>query len=205
MTELERLRRGGLVLATGNRGKALEFQRILEPLGIQVSTLKDHGVSGEPEESAPDFEGNAEIKARFAFEAIQRPVLADDSGLSVDALGGEPGVKSARYGGAGLDDAGRRRYLLGRMSGLAEQQREARFVCVLALIIDSETLHLFRGEAKGIILTSERGSGGFGYDPLFLDTVSGKTFAEMDGEEKDRVSHRGRALGMLLDHLKRRP
>jgi len=201
---IDDLRKNGLVIATRNNKKTEEFRRLLEPYGIAVTSLNDHPVEGEALEDAPDFRGNARKKALFAYHHLGRPVLADDSGLVVDALGGEPGVMSARYGGEGLDDAGRRAFLLRRLASTPPVERTGRFVCVLALCIDEEQIFYFLGECEGEILTEERGSGGFGYDPLFLDRSSMKSFAELSPDEKDAISHRGRALRQFLHALEER-
>lgn len=186
-------------LATGNTHKLEEFARIL---GDRIVPPSHFGITMDVEETGVTFEENALLKARWLAQQSGVPSLADDSGLAVDALGGEPGVYSARYGGPGLDDRGRRLYLLDRLRDVAAGKRTARFVCVLALCTGSEE-HLFRGECEGEILFEERGQGGFGYDPVFLYPPAGLSFAEMTSEAKDRVSHRGRAIEKLRDFLKK--
>lgn len=193
-----------ITVATGNPGKAAEFNRILETLPGELRALLPEGGMPQVEETAGSFEGNARLKAEALSRQVSGWVVADDSGLEVDALGGEPGVHSARYGEPehpGLDDAGRRRLLLERMKGVPEPDRAARFVCVLALARDGAVVETFRGECRGAILAGERGSGGFGYDPVFLFPGAGRTFAEMEPAEKDRYSHRGKALWRLAAHL----
>lgn len=200
---LERLRAEGLLLATNNAGKLAEFRRILNARGVDVFSPRELDCEIDVEETADSFQGNAALKAVEYYRLLNRPVLADDSGLSVDALQGEPGVYSARFGGPGLDDRGRRVHLLKRLEGVPEELRTARFVCVLALTLDGEpdSLHYFTGEVEGRILPSERGEGGFGYDAVFEDLTSGRSFAELSAAEKDDRSHRGRAIARLLAAL----
>lgn len=177
---------------------------MLSPLGIHVLSPLDLGLDIEVEETADTFAGNAALKATLLARNAGRPAMADDSGLVVDALGGDPGVRSARYGGEGWSDRDRYELLLKNMSDVDEPRRTARFVSVLALSIDgsSEGVRFYEGAAEGKILREPRGSHGFGYDPVFLDEASGLTFAEMEGEAKDAISHRGRALRVFLDALK---
>ncbi len=198
---LVRLREFGLVPATGNAGKLEELRRLLQPLSITLVPPASLGVSLEPEETGATFRENAEIKARAFYAAVGRPVLADDSGLCVDLLGGAPGVQSARFGGPGLSDGDRRRRLLEELAG-KEPPRRARFVCVLALMLGEGEVRFYEGTAEGEILMTERGTGGFGYDPVFLDPESGLSFGELSADQKDAKSHRGRALGALLADLR---
>jgi XTP/dITP diphosphohydrolase len=195
-----------ITVATGNPGKAAEFNRILETLPGELRAQLPDGGMPHVDETADTFEGNARLKAEALSSRISGWVVADDSGLQVDALNGEPGVHSARYGEpehTGLDDAGRRHLLLDRMKDVAEADRAAHFVCVLALARDGKVEAVFRGECLGVIVAKgeERGSGGFGYDPVFLFPGAGRTFAEMEPAEKDRYSHRGKALWRLVAHL----
>ena len=191
------------MLASGNQQKLTEFKRILLPRGIELIGANELGLDLDVPETEPTFRGNAALKARAYFQHAQRPVIADDSGLVVDALDGAPGVYSARYGGPGLDDAGRRRFLLSELErvGATGNNRTARFVCVLALYLPDGDLYYFEGVCEGSIADTERGSGGFGYDPVFLDPDTGRSFAELSPQEKDARSHRGRALAALLDGL----
>ncbi|MEQ9362712.1 MAG: non-canonical purine NTP pyrophosphatase, partial [Leptospirales bacterium] len=186
------------------------FQRMLDPLEIEVVSAADLGLDLDVAETADSFRGNAALKAREYFRQAGRPVIADDSGLAVDALSGAPGVYSARYGGVGLDDRGRRLHLLadlqktgaGIESGNPAADLSARFICVLALCFgEAEPPLYFEGAAEGRILFEERGQGGFGYDPIFLDPDSGRSFAELAPEEKDARSHRGAALREFLRAL----
>ncbi len=201
-----RLAASGLFIATNNPGKQREFERLLGPLQIPLSFPRTLGIELEPEETAPDFAGNARLKARAFQAAAGRPALADDSGLAVDALGGAPGVFSARYGGPGLDERGRRQRVLAKLAELtdaaAPERRTARFVCVLALALAADSPPLmFEGVVEGRILQAERGDGGFGYDPIFEDLKTGRSFAELTPAEKDSRSHRGRALAAFVAAL----
>ena len=170
----------------------MEFKRLLAEAGVEAVGAKEAGVEIVVEEDGATFLANAQKKARAYAEASALPVLADDSGLVVEALGGAPGVLSARFGGPGLDDAGRVRYLLQQMEGVAE--RSARYVCVLALARPGRPARdVFVGQCDGRIAREPRGEGGFGYDPVFL-VPDGRTMAEVPPEEKDVLSHRGRAI-----------
>jgi XTP/dITP diphosphohydrolase len=159
-----------------------------------VRTLAEFPGAGLPEETGDSYSANALLKARVAARHTGLLALGDDSGLEVDALGGAPGVRSARFGGPGLDDAGRCARLLAALGGVDEARRGARFRCVLALVDPAGGEHLVEGVAEGVILTAPRGRGGFGYDPLFYYPPLGRTFAELSEGEKRRVSHRGRAV-----------
>jgi len=189
-----------VLVATSNAGKLRELQLGLKPLGWELLSLNERPLQLPPEEGAT-FEDNALLKAAYAAHRTQLPALADDSGLEVEALGGEPGVYSARYGNKG-SDLERNLYLLERLKGVPPEARRARFVSVLALAYPDGEVELYRGEVEGYILEAPRGEKGFGYDPLFLVPETGKTFAEMEAEEKQAFSHRGRSLKALLEaHL----
>ena len=194
----ERLSTDGLDLASRNDHKIKEFRRMLEPLGISVRPAPS---DFEADETAPDFMGNALIKAEALHRLTGRPAMADDSGLVVDALGGEPGVLSARYGGSGLSDADRTALVLDRMRNVSDERRTARFVCVLALVGAGADPVFFEGIAEGLLAHSARGQNGFGYDPIFIDPESNRTFAELSASEKDQRSHRARALQAFLAAL----
>ena len=180
-----------LVLASNNPHKVAEVRRILP--GITVRTPAELGVQFSFDETGSSYDENALGKARHLYRLLGVPTLADDSGLAVAALGGAPGVRSARFAppGTQLDDAGRCAYLLSLMGG---GDRSAAFICCLALILDPHRLLLVQEAVAGEITPQVRGTGGFGYDPLFLLPHLGRTMAELSGEEKDRISHRGRAL-----------
>ena len=195
------------LVATGNRHKLGELRELLAPHGVHVVGPDEVGGWPEVEETGETFRENALLKARAAAAAAGRPALADDSGLEVEALGGAPGVRSARFAGPGADDAANRTELLARLEGVPAGERGARFVCCLVLVApDGRVLAEVEGTCRGRILESERGAGGFGYDPLFLFDESGApesglSFAELEPEAKNRVSHRARALGALLAEL----
>ncbi len=186
-----------LLIATSNPGKFREIRDGLAPLGWTLFSLLDYPFKMPPEEGST-FEDNAVLKAAFAAKHSGMPTLADDSGLEVAALGGEPGVYSARYGSKKTDTE-RNVYLLERLKGIPPGQRKARFVAVLVIAYPDGYMELYRGETEGEILEAPRGEWGFGYDPLFYLPEVGKTFAEMTLEEKAMYSHRGKALRMLVE------
>lgn len=190
------------LIATNNAGKVKEFERILTPLGISAATAKSKGADlGDVEETGTTFAENARIKAQAAFEKTGLPSIADDSGLSVDALGGEPGVYSARYAGENATDAQRIAKLLKNMENVPERDRTAHFHCAICCIIDEKTIIEVEGTCSGVIANEPKGNAGFGYDPVFL-TEDGRSFGELSAEEKDAVSHRGKALRSLYVKLK---
>lgn len=191
-----------LVIASNNPGKLREFQRMLAPLGIEVLTQAQLGIT-EAEEPHCTFVENALAKARHVSRASGLPALADDSGICVAALGGAPGVQSARYAGdSPKSDARNNEKLLQAMQGVAD--RRAHYYCVLVLVHHAEDPQpvIAEGEWHGEIGFEERGEGGFGYDPLFWQPQSGKTAAELSHDEKALVSHRAKALKVLLDKLR---
>ncbi len=190
-------------LATTNPGKLRELKRGLAPLGWEIVTPEEIPYD-PPAETGMTFEDNAMLKAASAAQQTGLPALADDSGLEVDALGGEPGVYSARYGGF-TRDVDRNLYLLERLKGVPPEERTARFVAVLVLAYPDGHLEVYRGETEGLILEAPRGHLGFGYDPLFYVPEAGRTFAEMLPGEKARYSHRGKALRALLEAWKNGP
>lgn len=190
-----------VVLASRNKHKIGELQEILRSAGIILRSALDYPELREVEETGMTFEENAALKAEYVSRTLSLPALADDSGLVVDALSGEPGVHSARYSGANATDASNNMLLLEKMSGVPDASRTARFVCVLAFSRPGQTTHFYRGETFGIIQRSVAGAGGFGYDPLFLSAELGTTFAEAGAEEKNRVSHRGRALALFREDI----
>ncbi|WP_350308918.1 RdgB/HAM1 family non-canonical purine NTP pyrophosphatase [Harryflintia acetispora] len=189
-----------LVAATNNQKKLREISRILAPMGFGVLSLKDIGLEIEVEEDADSFAGNARLKAQAVFERCNLPTVADDSGLCVEALGGAPGVYSARYGGPGLNDQERTSRLLDEMKDAPEDKRGAKFVSAICCILDRSTMLECSGECRGSIGFAPAGEGGFGYDPVFL--VDGKSYSELSAEEKDAISHRGRALRNLRELLR---
>ncbi len=193
-----------LVIATSNPGKFRELAAGLEALRFTLRPLWDFPGLTLPEETGATFEDNALLKAAYTARHTGLPALADDSGLVVPALGGEPGVYSARYGGKKTDKE-RNVFLLERMRGLPWEKRQARFVAVLVLAFPDGHAEMYRGEVEGYILEAPRGEGGFGYDPLFYLPEAGKTFAEMSPEEKGRHSHRAKALRALLEAWRNGP
>jgi XTP/dITP diphosphohydrolase len=185
--------------ATGNPGKLREFQLAGELLDIDVEPLAGLKEIEPPEETGATFEENARIKAAYYSTFAPGLLFADDSGLELDALGGAPGVYSARFAGPHATDLANNELLLRKLSGNAN--RRARFVCVIALAEGGEVRQTFRGEVEGDILPAARGPGGFGYDPLFYYPPFGCSFGEVDGPKKFDVSHRGQALRALLKYL----
>jgi XTP/dITP diphosphohydrolase len=190
-----------LVLASNNAKKVKELQALLAPLGFDVVTQGELGVS-EAEEPHCTFVENALAKARHAAQATGLPALADDSGLCVEALGGAPGVQSARYAGEPKSDARNNEKLLAALAG--QNNRKAHFVCSLVLVrsADDPRPIIAEGDWQGEILPAAQGEGGFGYDPLFFVPEYGKTAAELGAELKNRISHRGIAMGILAEKLK---
>lgn len=191
-----------IIAATNNKGKLREFGEILSPLGFEVVSLHEAGIYAEVEETGSTFEENALIKARAVLLLSNLPVIADDSGLCVDALKGKPGVMSARWAGEGATDAQRIDKLLRELEGT--EDRSARFVSVVAFMDTDGTAITAEGSVEGSILYKPVGNNGFGYDPVFLCTELQKTFAELSDEQKNSVSHRGRALRALSGMLKNR-
>ena len=181
-----------LVLASKNEKKLREMDEILSSLGMEVISEAQAGVDVEVEETGTTFEENSLLKARAVMEASGMPAIADDSGLCVDALGGAPGVYSARYGGPELDDAGRYRLLLENLRG--QMTRTAKFVSVITCCFPNGDVICARGECPGTIAYAPQGEGGFGYDPVFFVPRLKKTFAQLSPEEKNAISHRGKAL-----------
>ena len=190
-----------IVCATGNPGKLREFHLAGEVLGIDVEPLEGLKSIPAPEETGATFEENACIKAAYYSGFTSELLFADDSGLAVDALGGEPGVRSARYAGPDAIDEANNSLLLQRLGACSH--RTARFVCVIALARQGQIVRTFRGEVEGEILDARRGSEGFGYDPLFYYPPFGCTFGEVEGPKKFDVSHRGKALRAMLEFLVR--
>ncbi len=189
------------VIATHNAHKLIELARILEPLGIAAVTDRDLGLElPEVDETGTTFAENAKLKAASACEFTGLPAIADDSGLVVDALGGRPGVYSARYGGEEATDDDRNQLLLGEMKDIPVGQRQARFVSAVCCVFPDGRVLEAEGTFEGEIAFAPAGENGFGYDPIFL--VGDRTSAEMSPAEKDAVSHRGKALAVFSDKLK---
>jgi XTP/dITP diphosphohydrolase len=183
-------------LATRNRKKLLEMRRVLEQVvpALEVVGLDDVGQYDEPVETEPTFEGNALLKARAAVTATGLPSLADDSGLCVDALNQMPGVLSARWAGVSKDDAANNKLLLEQLADVPDERRGAEFRCAVALCLPDGREEVAFGAMRGSIIREQRGSGGFGYDVVFVADGDSRTSAELSEAEKDAVSHRGKAL-----------
>ncbi|MEJ2604819.1 MAG: RdgB/HAM1 family non-canonical purine NTP pyrophosphatase [Gammaproteobacteria bacterium] len=189
-----------IVAATGNPGKLAEIAAILQEFRVEVVSQGELGI-GEVEETGLTFVENAILKARNAARLSERPAIADDSGLEVDALGGAPGIRSARYAGRGADDGANIDKLLDELAGV--EQREAAFRCVMVFLRHAEDPSplIAEGVWRGRILSERRGGGGFGYDPVFYDPESGGSVAELPAGEKNRISHRAQALRELARRL----
>lgn len=192
-----------IVLATQNQNKLAEVRQILQPLGYQIISLADVNLAHvDVIEDGATFEENAIKKAREISTLCRLPVLADDSGLAVDALNGAPGVYSARYSGEDANYAKNNQKLLIELAGVVPEKRTAKFVCAMAYIDSSSQIeHVVRGEVNGIILEALKGQGGFGYDPLFYVPEIKMTFAQASPQVKHRLSHRGRALLKMCEKL----
>ena len=192
-----------VVLASKNKHKLIEISKITEQFGFELVMESELGLDIDVEETGSSFEENSFLKADAVMKATGLPALADDSGIAVDALNGEPGIYSARYGfDDTLDDWGRLQLLLKNTEQVPDGQRQAQFVCVITLVTPDEKVIQARGEVHGELLRAPAGSGGFGYDPIFYYPPFGKTLAEVSAEEKNQVSHRARALRVLYEKLK---
>jgi len=192
-----------VVLASKNKHKLVEISKILEKLDIELVLQSELGVDIDVEETGTTFEENSFQKADAVMKATGLPALADDSGIAVDALNGEPGVYSARYGfDDTLDDWGRLLLLLKNTEHVPDGQRQAQFVCVITLVMPDGKYIQARGEVHGELLRQPAGSGGFGYDPIFNYPPFGKTLAEVSADEKNQVSHRAQALKLFYEKMK---
>ena len=192
-----------VVLASKNKHKLEEISKITEKFDIELILQSECGVDIDVEENGTSFEENSYIKAKAVMEATGLPALADDSGIAVDALNGEPGIYSARYGfDESLDDRGRMMLLLKNTEHVPDGQRQAQFVCVITLVTpDGKTIQA-RGEVHGQLTRAPKGENGFGYDPIFFYPPAGCTTAELPSEEKNKISHRGRALQLFYEKMK---
>ena len=192
-----------VVLASKNKHKLVEISKITEKFGIELVLQSELGIDMDVEETGTTFEENSLIKAEAVMKATGLPALADDSGIAVDALNGEPGVYSARYGfDDTLDDLGRLLLLLKNTEHVPDGQRQAQFVCVITMVTPEGQTIQARGEIHGELLREARGANGFGYDPIFYYPPFEKTTAEMSPEDKNQVSHRGQALRIFYDKMK---
>lgn len=184
-----------IIIATRNKGKATEFKQMLQPYGINVLTLLDIAEDlPDVEETGTTFRENAQLKAETIANIVQKPVLADDSGLAVDYLDGRPGVYSARYAGEPTDDVKNVEKLLTEMERASEGERAARFICVLAFAVPGKETVFTEGVSEGTISFEPAGKNGFGYDPIFIPDGCNETMAQLDQEEKNKISHRYHAL-----------
>ena len=191
-----------LLLGSSNPGKLREMHELLAGMPYRVLSPADVGLRGAPEETGTTFMENAILKARHYAEKSGLLAVADDSGLSVDALGGGPGLYSSRFGGEGATDDDRNRLLLERLEGLPPERRGARFTSAVVAARDGRVLFQAEESIEGRIVEAPRGPNGFGYDPVFLYEPFGKTFGEVSGAEKDRVSHRGKSFARLREFLR---
>ncbi len=192
-----------LLLATTNRGKIRELKKLLRGLPLKIESLEQYPEYGKYRETGKTFEENSRGKCLYYSRRYPGLVLAEDSGLEVEALQGQPGVRSARFSGPGATDEKNIQKLLKLLSGVPPSRRRARFVCVAALGQQGRVIKTFKGQVRGVILCQPDGRRGFGYDPVFYYPPLKKTFARLTSEEKNRVSHRGRALSKLLRFLKK--
>ena len=192
-----------VVLASKNKHKLEEISQITRQFGMELVLESDRGVDIDVEETGSTFEENSLLKAETVMKATGLPALADDSGIAVDALNGEPGIYSARYGfDESLDDWGRLQLLLKNMEQVPDERRQAKFVCVITLVTPQKEIIQARGEVHGMLLRAPAGQGGFGYDPIFYYPPLGKSLAELTPEEKNQVSHRANALKVFYQKLK---
>lgn len=192
-----------VVLASKNKHKLEEISQITEKFGMELVLESDLGVDIDVEETGSTFEENSFLKAEAVMKATGLPALADDSGIAVDALNGEPGIYSARYGfDESLDDWGRLQLLLKNTEQVPDERRQAKFVCVITLVTPQQEIIQARGEVHGMLLRTPAGQGGFGYDPIFFYPPLGKSLAELTPEEKNQVSHRANALQVFYQKLK---
>lgn len=191
-----------IIFATGNEGKMKEVRMILEDLGLPVLSLKDAGITADVEENGTTFEENAQIKAKAICDLTGEIVLADDSGLEIDHLNKEPGIYSARYMGEDTSYHIKNAKLIERLEGVPDEERTARFVCAIAAAFPDGNIRTVREAMEGRIGYEERGENGFGYDPIFYLPEYGCTSAELSMEEKNKISHRGKALRAIKDVLR---
>ena len=190
-----------VIIATKNRGKAMEFEHLFKKYGYEVKTLLDFPDLVEVEETGKTFEENAILKAESISKALNRIVIGDDSGLVVDALDGRPGIFSARYAGEDKDDEANLLKVLHELQDVPESMRQARFYCALAVASPEKETVTVAGTCEGMILQEKRGSFGFGYDPIFFAIEKDKAMAELEPEEKSKISHRAKALKKLEEEL----
>lgn len=191
-----------IIFATGNEGKMREIRMIMADLGMEILSMKEAGISADVDENGVTFEENAVIKAKAIAQQCQDIVLADDSGLEIDALNKEPGVYSARYMGEDTSYHVKNQSLIDRLEGVPDEKRTARFVCAIAAVLPDGKILESKAAMEGRIGYEERGENGFGYDPIFMLPDYGKSTAEISPEVKNQLSHRGKALRMIKEKLK---
>lgn len=191
-----------IIVATGNAGKMREFRMIMEDMDVELLSLKEAGVTVEIIEDGTTFEENALIKARTIAKATGCAAMSDDSGLEVDYLDKAPGIYSARFLGEDTSYHIKNQYIIDQLEGVEGETRSARFVCVIALVLPDGKEYTTRATIEGVIAKRESGEGGFGYDPIFYLPEYGKTTAELEPEEKNAISHRGKALRMMKEKMK---
>ena len=191
-----------IVFATGNAGKMREIRAILDDLGCEILSMKEAGIDADILEDGTTFEENALIKAKAVAEYTDAIVLADDSGLEIDYLNKEPGIYSARYMGEDTSYRVKNQNLIDRLEGVPDEKRTARFVCAIAAAFPDGTSSVVRATIEGRIGYEERGEGGFGYDPIFYVPEYGKSTAELSAEEKNAISHRGKALRLMKEKIR---
>jgi XTP/dITP diphosphohydrolase len=202
MGDKEKRMAGKILFATENEGKMKEIRLILGDMGMEIQSLKEAGIHADIVEDGETFEANAIIKVTEIAKLTDAIVLADDSGLEVDYLDKEPGVKSARYMGYDTSYRIKNQNIIDRLAGVPDEKRTARFVCAIAAALPDGKVLTTRGTIEGIIGYEERGEGGFGYDPIFFLPEYGKTSAEISMEEKNKISHRGKALRAIKEELR---
>ena len=198
-----------IIFATGNKDKMAEIREIMSDLNIEVASMKEEGIESDPEENGISFEENALIKARAVAKiakekGIDAIILSDDSGLEVDCLGGEPGIYSARYLGRETPYSEKNRYIIDKVNETGDKERTARFVCAVAAVFPDMTEEVVRGTIEGTVAFTPSGNQGFGYDPIFWVPELSCTTADLCNEEKNKISHRGRALRMMKEVLENR-
>ena len=192
-----------IVLATGNKNKIKEIkEKFSSPGLLEISSFQELDTIPEIDENASTFEGNALIKAEAICRLTGLPAMADDSGLVIDALNGEPGVYSARYGGDNLSDTEKNDLVLSKMEGIPAEKRSARFICAIAIALPDSRNFTVEGVCHGFINSEPHGTNGFGYDPIFYIPEESRTMAQLTSEEKNRISHRGRALEKAFEIIK---
>lgn len=202
MGELQRMKK--FVVATKNKGKLKEIQEILKDMDFEVVSMEEAGVNEDIEEYGSTFEENALIKAKEVHKRTGELVMADDSGLEVDYLNGAPGIYSSRFAGEGASDEDRNNKLLEMLKDVPFENRKARFVCAIAVVLPDSTYFTVRGTFEGYIAFEPVGTNGFGYDPLFFLPEYNKTAAQLESAQKHEISHRGKALKLMVEELKKR-